>query len=163
MVPQPPGGVPPGRPYRQNDTCHVEQKNFNLIRLAVGYARFDIPEEVQLLGQIYAQLRLLVNHFYPSMKLVEKCRVGSRVSKRYDLPKSPYRRLLDCPSLEEAIKQRLHEEHRRLRPLRLKKRIAELQDQLYRLARKKYPQLNGPLPEGELTPSEQENPLGSNL
>jgi hypothetical protein len=135
-----------GRPYRRNDTCHVEQKNFNLIRLAVGYARFDTPDELCLMGQLYAQLRLLVNHFYPSMKLVEKHRVGSHVYKRYDTPKSPYRRLLDCPSLEEPIKQRLREEHRRLRPLGLKKRIATLQEQLYRLARDKYPPATGTEP-----------------
>ncbi len=144
-----------GRPHRRNDTCHVEQKNFNLIRLAVGYARFDSPEEVRLLGQIYAQLRLLVNHFYPSMKLVQKQRVGSRVIKRYDSPKSPYRRLLDCPSLEAAVKQRLQEQHRRLRPLQLKKRIAQLQDQLYRLARNKYSPASGPLPAEELDSSEE--------
>jgi hypothetical protein len=126
-----------GRPYRRNDTCYVEQKNFNLIRQTVGYARFDTPQEVQLMGQLYGQLRLLVNHFYPSMKLVEKRRVGSHVYKRYDSPKSPYRRLLDCADLAEDIKEQLREEHRRLRPLQLKKRIAQLQEQLYRLARAK--------------------------
>jgi hypothetical protein len=115
----------------------VEQKNFNLIRLAVGYARFDTPQEVHLLGQLYAELRLLVNHFYPSMKLVEKRREGSHVYKRYDTPQTPYRRLLECAELDQGIKQRLREEHRRLRPLQLKKRITELQDQLYRLVRAK--------------------------
>jgi hypothetical protein len=148
-----------GRPHRRNDTCHVEQKNFNLIRLAVGYARFDTPQEVRLLGQIYAQLRLLVNHFYPSMKLVQKQRIGSRVIKRYDSPKSPYRRLLDCSSLEEPVKQRLRQEHRKLRPLQLKKDIAQLQDQLYRLARNKYSPASGPLPAGELA-SVEEVPTG---
>jgi hypothetical protein len=99
------------------------------------------------------------NHFYPSMKLVEKHRVGSRVYKCYNSPKSPYRLLLDCPSLEEPIKQRLREEHRHLRPLQLKKRIAELQDQLYRLARRKYSPASGPLPAAELT-CRQEAPSG---
>ena len=126
------------RPYRKNDTCFVEQKNYNVIRQAVGYARFDSEQEVELIAQLYAPLRLLVNHFYPSMKLVEKKRVGSHVYKRYDKPKSPYRRLLDCSSLDPQIKERLREEHRKLRPLALKKRISQLQDQLYRLARAKY-------------------------
>jgi hypothetical protein len=144
-----------GRPYRRNDTCYVEQKNFNLIRQAVGYARFDTPQEVHLLGQLYAELRLLVNHFYPSMKLVEKRRVGSHVYKRYDTPQTPYRRLLDCAELEQGIKDRLREEHRRLRPLRLKKRIAELQAQLYRLARAKYSPANGLQPQAETTEHEE--------
>jgi hypothetical protein len=144
-----------GRPQRRNDTCYVEQKNFNLIRLAVGYARFDTLEELRLMRQIYAQLRLLVNHFYPSMKLVHKRRVGSHIYKRYDSPKSPYRRLMDCPAVDEQIKQRLQEEHRRLRPLRIKKTIACLQDQLYRLARSKYSPAGGPVPVAEITQGEE--------
>jgi len=144
-----------GRPCRRNDTCHVEQKNFNLIRQAVGYARFDTPQEVYLLGQLYAELRLLVNHFYPSVKLVDKRREGSHVYKRYDTPQSPYRRLLECAELEAGIKERLREEHRRLRPLQLKKRIVELQDKLYRLARSKNPPANGSLPQAEITEEEE--------
>lgn len=144
-----------GRPYRRNDTCYVEQKNFNLIRQAVGYARFDTLQEVRLMGQLYAELRLLVNHFYPSMKLVEKRRVGSHVYKRYDTPQSPYRRLLDCAELGQDIKERLREEHRHLRPLQLKKRIAELQEQLYRLARAKDSPANGLVPVADTTESEE--------
>ena len=144
-----------GRPQRRNDTCYVEQKNFNLIRLAVGYARFDTLEELRLMRQIYAQLRLLVNHFYPSMKLIEKRRVGSHIYKRYDQPKSPYRRLLDCPAVDEQIKQRLREEHRRLRPLEIKKTIAGFQDQLYRLARATYSPAGGPVPVAEVTHAEE--------
>jgi len=134
-----------GRPYRRNDTCYVEQKNFNPIRLAVGYARFDTPQERALIAELYGSLRLLVNHFYPSMKLVDKHREGGRVTKRYDTPKSPYRRLLGCPTVEESIKEALREEHRRLRPVELKSRITKLQEQLYRLARTKYAPGTGPV------------------
>ena len=144
-----------GRPERRNDTCYVEQKNFRLIRLAVGYARFDTLEELRLMRQIYAQLRLLVNHFYPSMKLIEKRRVGSHIYKRYDRPKSPYRRLLDCPAVDEQIKERLREEHRRLRPLQIKNTIAGLQEQLYRLARRKYSPAGGPVPLAHITQAEE--------
>lgn len=144
-----------GRPQRRNDTCYVEQKNFNLIRLAVGYARFDTLEQLRLMRQIYAHLRLLVNHFYPSMKLIEKRREGSHIYKRYDSPKSPYRRLLDCPRVDEQIKQRLQEEHRRLKPLRIKKTIAGLQDQLYRLAERRYPPAGGHLPLVQITEAEE--------
>jgi hypothetical protein len=140
-----------GRPYRRNDTCYVEQKNFNPIRLAVGYARFDTEEEVAVMEEIYRHLRLLVNHFYPSMKLVEKHREGSRVYKRYDTPKSPYRRLLDCPILEQSIKEDLLKVHRSLRPLALKTRITELQDHLYRLVRAKYSPATGSTPMAETT------------
>ena len=39
-----------GRPYRRNYTCYVEQKNFNRIRQAVGYVRFDTPQERELIA-----------------------------------------------------------------------------------------------------------------
>ena len=77
---------------------------------------------------------------------MDKHREEGRVIKRYDTPKSPYRRLLDCPTLEQSIKEALREEHRRLRPVELKGRITELQEKLYRLARTKYAPVTGPVP-----------------
>ena len=53
-------------PIEKNDTFYVEQKNFNIIRQTVGYARFENEGEIQLLTELYRRLRLLVNHFYPS-------------------------------------------------------------------------------------------------
>jgi hypothetical protein len=35
------------------------------------------------------------------MKLVEKVRIGSKVIKKYDNPKPPYQRLIDCSFLPE--------------------------------------------------------------
>jgi hypothetical protein len=72
-----------GRPYHSNDTCYVEQKNFNIVRQAVGYARYETEEEVALIAKLYDNLRLLINFFYPSMKLLEKKRVNGRIRKRY--------------------------------------------------------------------------------
>lgn len=127
------------RAYKKNDTCFIEQKNYSVIRQAVGYARFDTQEELELLKELYSNVRLLVNHFYPSTKLIEKTRVGSKVHKRYDKPKTPYRRLLDCETVSEEIKEKLRSEHRRLRPMTLKKRIMQIQDELYQSAgRKRY-------------------------
>ena len=31
------------RPYLKNDTCHVEQKNWAVVRRLVGYDRLDLP------------------------------------------------------------------------------------------------------------------------
>jgi hypothetical protein len=72
------------RPYRKNDNCFVEQKNYSIVRRAVGYARHDTPEELELLNEPYLRLRLYANYFQPVMKLVEKTRTGSRVTKKYD-------------------------------------------------------------------------------
>jgi len=48
---------------------------------------------------IYGYLRLYSNHFQPVMKLVEKVRIGSKVRKKYDNPKTPCQKLIDCPFL----------------------------------------------------------------
>jgi len=34
------------RPYRKNDNCYVEQKNYSVVRQAVGYQRFDTAPEL---------------------------------------------------------------------------------------------------------------------
>ena len=34
------------RPYRKNDNCFVEQKNYSVVRRAVGYLRYDTDEEL---------------------------------------------------------------------------------------------------------------------
>jgi hypothetical protein len=46
------------RPYRKNDACHVEQKNWSLVRRETGYGRYDSEAERALLAAIYADLRL---------------------------------------------------------------------------------------------------------
>ena len=64
-------------------------------------------EEVDILNALYGYLRLYTNHFQPVMKLVEKVRIGSKVKKKYDNPKTPYQRLIDCPFLPEERKKQL--------------------------------------------------------
>jgi transposase InsO family protein len=82
------------RPYHKNDNCYVEQKNWPVVRQSVGYARYDTPAELECLNELYAHLRLYVNFFQPQMKLVAKTRAGAKVSKRFDLARTPYRRVL---------------------------------------------------------------------
>jgi len=41
------------------------------------------------------------------MKLVEKVRVGGHVRRRYDVPKTPYQRVLDSPQVPEEKKTKL--------------------------------------------------------
>jgi len=79
-----------GRAYKKNDNCYVEQKNCAVVRKAVWYKRYDTEEELKVLNEIYRELRLLVNFFYPSMKLIEKTRVGSKVKKKYDIARTSY-------------------------------------------------------------------------
>ncbi|GAI38922.1 unnamed protein product, partial [marine sediment metagenome] len=60
------------RPYRKNDSCFVEQKNWSVIRRAVGYGRYDTDKELSILNELYGYLRLYVNFFQPVRKLIKK-------------------------------------------------------------------------------------------
>ncbi len=95
------------RPYRKNDNCFVEQKNWTVVRQAVGYARYDTPTELAALNALYGPLAQLVNFFRPQMKLVEKTRRGARVSRRYDTAKTPYQRLVASPHVSPEAKAAL--------------------------------------------------------
>jgi hypothetical protein len=122
------------RAYRKNDNPYVEQKNNAVVRTAVGYLRYDTQQQLQLLNQLYAQTRLLVNFFYPSMKLIEKVRVGARVHKRYDPPRTPFQRVLDSQYIERAAKIKLRAQFRNLNPAAITRSLAALQAQLERKA-----------------------------
>ena len=122
------------RPYRKNDNPYVEQKNNAVVRTAVGYYRYDTQEQLRLLNQLYAHLRLLVNFFYPSMKLVEKIRVGARVKKRYDTPTTPYQRVLDCAHIEEQAKEKLRQQFAQLNLAAITRSLCSLQGELERKA-----------------------------
>ena len=122
------------RPYRKNDTCFVEQKNWTVVRKMVGYRRHDTDIEVQLLNTLYDNLRLLVNFFHPSMKLISKSRQGAKVKKRYDKPKTPFLRVMEDPSVGKLIKARLRAQLCTLNPVELKRKIVDIQGRLEAIA-----------------------------
>lgn len=122
------------RSGRKNDNCYIEQKNYSVVRRAVGYARYETEEQLGLLNELYDHLRLYTNYFQPVMKLREKKREGSKVSKRYDPARTPYQRLLDAPQLSKEQKQRLRREYGKLNPAQLKREITRLQEELLKSA-----------------------------
>ena len=108
----------------------MEQKNWTVVRRAVGYMRFDTDRQLDTMNRIYGLLRLYTNFFQPSMKLVEKTRDGSKVTKRYDKPQTPYQRLLASGSLGNKEEQRLSNLYSILNPAQLQRHISSLQDKL---------------------------------
>lgn len=108
------------RSYRKNDNCFVEQKNDLAVRRTVGYYRFDTPAEHQALAEVYKQLCPLLNFFYPSGRIIQKTRVGSQVKKKHDPPSTPFQRLLDCPEVEQGIKEELRRRAAKLHILKQK-------------------------------------------
>jgi len=131
-----------GRSYRKNDNCFVEQKNDLTVRRTVGYYRFDTEAEYQALKEVYRCLCPLLNFYYPSVRILEKTRVGARVKKVYDDPKPPYVRLLECPQLDSHVKQELSRRAQRLHIVKQKHLVDEAISRLMRLyEQKKQPQL----------------------
>ncbi len=122
------------RPYKKNDQCHVEQKNGSVVRKFVGYDRFEGIQPCRILEMLYEPLRLYVNFFQPSLKLLSKKREGSRVIKKYDTAQTPYQRVMADKTFSGDSRQALQEQFKRLDPVELLANVERLQDQLWRYA-----------------------------
>lgn len=122
------------RSGRKNDNCHVEQKNWSIVRRMSGYDRFEGEEACKELNNLYAVVRDYVNFFMPSMKLVEKVRDGARVTRRYDKAQTPYQRVLASLDVSSSVKSRLRKRYATLNPAALKREIEAIQKRLAKLA-----------------------------
>ena len=122
------------RSYKKNDSCYVEQKNGNVVRRLVGYDRYTSKAAYQCLERLYDSVRLYMNFFQPTMKLVSKTRHGAKVNKAYDTARTPYQRLLEAGMLTEVKQQKLAATYHGLNPVLLLKQINSNLEQLWRLA-----------------------------
>ena len=112
------------RPYRKNDNAFVEQKNWTHVRQLLGYDRFDNPELVPLINDLYVnEWSLFTNYFCPTLKLKEKQRINSRYIKKYEPPQTPYQRLLDSADVSYEAKRTLETVYISLNPFKLKRKI----------------------------------------
>jgi hypothetical protein len=107
------------RSYKKNDSCHVEQKNGNVVRRVVGYDRYTSRAAYQCLDRLYYNVRLYMNFFQPTMKLRSKTRNGARVHKVYERAQTPYQRLLQSGMLSEAKRAEMAATYRALNPVLL--------------------------------------------
>ena len=116
------------RPYKKNDNCFVEQKNFTHVRELFGYERFEDQRLVDLMNEIYRDCwNPFQNFFMTTFKLKEKTRVGARIVKKYGPPMTPYDRLMQSPHLSKEQKDKLTAQKKSLNPFTLK---AELEAKL---------------------------------
>lgn len=112
------------REYQSNDNAHVEQKNWTHVRQYLGYDRLEDPRAVELMNELYkSEWRLYHNFFCPSVKLLDKKRVGSKTIKIHDRPKTPYQRVLESPHIPKQTKQLLKKQFATLNPFKLKKEM----------------------------------------
>jgi hypothetical protein len=122
------------RPYKKNDQAYVEQKNWSIVRQLVGYERYESLSAYEALQALYEVVRLYTNFFQPSLKLVSKERVGSKVKKKYDLARTPYQRVLDAAQVSEEVKASLRQQYATLNPVALLHHMQRLQAVFWKLA-----------------------------
>jgi len=123
-----------GRPYKKDDNAHIEQKNWTHVRKLLGYVRYDSAPALTAINALYEELRLLQNLLLPSVKLVEKRRVGARLRRRYDAPRTPLERVEACAEADPAKVRALRQLRARLDPFVLAQRIDQGLADVYRLA-----------------------------
>jgi hypothetical protein len=126
------------RPYHKDDNAHVEQKNWTHVRQWLGYYRFDNPNITPILNELYkTEWRLLHNFFLPSVKLIDKKRIHSKVVKIHDAPKTPYQRLLDSPHIDSKTKDLLRDQLSGLNPFKLRQGIEIKLKKIFKLLNSK--------------------------
>jgi hypothetical protein len=134
-----------GRPYKKDDNAHIEQKNWTHVRKLLGYVRYDSPAAHAAIHALYRhELRLFQNFFLPSVKLLRKVRVGARVRRRYDAPRTPLERVLACPDLDARVATELRHQRARLDPFTLARAIDERLERIYALANSRHSPAPGP-------------------
>ncbi len=148
-----------GRPYKKDDNAHIEQKNWTHVRKILGYLRYDSPTALEAINDLYKnELSWMMNLFQPSVKLVEKTRVGSRLKRTYDPPTTPLDRLRggklgDPAKLHELKKLRATRD-----PFTLSQIIEQKLDRIFELANSRYSQRSLPsaIEKHDLSPIEKE-------
>ena len=126
------------RPYKKNDNCLVEQKNWTHIKKFIGYLRYDTQKELNILNDLYwNELRLYKNFFQPVIKLISKIRIGGKIHRQYDTAKTPYQRVMESKGVSENKKQELKKIYLSLNPAQLKRNIDAKLDELYRAYQEK--------------------------
>jgi hypothetical protein len=134
-----------GRPYKKDDNAHIEQKNWTHVRKLLGYVRYDSPAAQAAIHALYRrELRLFQNLFLPSVKLLSKERVGARVRRRYDAPRTPLERVLACADLRPDVAAALQRQRDRLDPFALARSIDHHLERIYALANSRHSALPTP-------------------
>lgn len=107
------------------------------MRQLFGYERLENRDFVSLMNAIYRDYaNPLTNFFIPCVRLIEKIRVGGKIKKKYDLPKTPYQRLLESSDLSEEAKEELRKKYQSLNPFLLRQGLQEKMSELWQQHRR---------------------------
>jgi hypothetical protein len=132
------------RPNKKNDNCFIEQRNLVVVRKYVGYERYDCQEAVVAMNELYEVLRLYINFFQPTFKLIGKQKRvnisnGKQTAKPYkrvyDKICTPYERVLKREDIKQTVKANLTKQYEQLNPKTLRDTIKVLTIKLERTQR----------------------------
>jgi transposase InsO family protein len=151
-----------GRPYKKDDNAHVEQKNWTHVRKLLGWDRYDSVEAVEALNDLYRnELRLWMNLYLPSVKLVKKVHVGSKLRRVYDAPQTPLERVAASWQANRVRVAELKDRMKSLNPFALAKAIDQKLERIYKLANRRLsPKVPKELPVPEQNKSSRRNGCG---
>jgi hypothetical protein len=128
-----------GRPYKKDDNAHIEQKNWTHVRKLLGWERYDSRAAVEAMNDLNRQeLRLWLNLYLPSVKLVKKVRVGSKVRRVYDAPQTPLERVMASASAHSDQIAALKKLRASLDPFQMGKVIERKIEGIYAMANQRH-------------------------
>lgn len=127
------------RPYKKDDNAHIEQKNWTHVRKLMGWDRYDSPQALVAMNDLYEkELPLYMNLFQPSVKLLKTERKGSRKNRLYSQPLTPLDRLLASEHIDQSQKEELIALRERLDPFELAETVDQKLQQIWEKAHYRY-------------------------
>ena len=152
------------RPYQKNDQATIESKNYHVVRKRGFYWRYDTPEEVALLNQLWELVGIRQNYFTPTRKPIGYSQTADgRRQRIYDKPATPWQRAVAFEMVTAEARARAEEILATVNPADLTRKITRIQSQLTELAKVKTTTMmrgsrpNWPLPGYESTTSRRKS------
>ena len=127
------------RAHTSNDNAHVEQKNGDIVRKSAFRYRYDTPEELALLNDLWGYVNLRKNLFLATKKANGwRSTKAGRNTRTYDKPRTPYQRLREEPGfLGDDAEHRLQVLYAQTNPADLTRNINRIQQALILSAKDK--------------------------
>lgn len=126
------------RPYKKNDQATVESKNNHVVRKHAFYWRYDTPEELALLGELWPLVSMRLNFFTPTKKPTGYATAADgRRTRLYDTPRTPWQRVRDSGLLTAEQTHTVQARIAGVNPADLTRRVNQIQLRLIELSQGK--------------------------
>ena len=150
---------PEGAPTKKTTTLISNRKTGPMCAKSSATCAMIPQAALQAINDLYRnELGSMMNLFQPSVKLVEKSRVGSKLKRTYDPPTTPLDRLGACKLADPAKLQELQKLRASCDPFKLSQIIEQKLDRIFELANSGYS--SRPLPpvieKDDLSPIEKQ-------